>query len=105
MKLVVIFMVLLMAAVPCSQGQKRVTETEELIRGLESKLTVAILQGDSTSVERILADDYIEINAQGLLRMEETNEVDVSRSCVVDCSAVRSCRPGQNRFQDKGYFA
>ncbi|MFN2510643.1 MAG: nuclear transport factor 2 family protein [Pyrinomonadaceae bacterium] len=71
MKLVVIFMVLLIAAVPCSQGQKRVTETEELIRGLESKLAVAILQGDSTSVGRILADDYIEINAQGLLTRKE----------------------------------
>jgi hypothetical protein len=68
MKLVIIFMILLMAAAICSQGQERVNRTGELIRGLESKLTVAMLQGDSTLVDRILADDYIEVNAQGLLR-------------------------------------
>ena len=66
MKSVIIFTILLLAGVSF-HGQKRVTGTEELIRGLESKLTVAILQGDAPSVERILADDYIEINAQGLL--------------------------------------
>lgn len=67
MKLVIVFMILLMAAAPCYQGQERVTGTEELIRGLEAKLAVAMLQGDSKLVDRILADNYIEINAQGLL--------------------------------------
>lgn len=67
MKLVIMITILLMAATIGSQGQEPMTAAEELIRGLESKLSAAILQSDSKLVDRILADDYIEINAQGLL--------------------------------------
>lgn len=67
MKLAIMFMILLMWAAISSQGQERVSATEELIRELEAKLAVAIVQGDSKFVARILADNYIEINAQGLL--------------------------------------
>jgi len=67
MRLVTIFIILLMPAAICSHGQERVTATEGLLRGLDGKFSAAMLQGDLTVVDQILADDYIEINAQGLL--------------------------------------
>ena len=60
-------MILLMAASICSHGQERVTAAEELIKGLDGKLSAAMLQGDSKTVDELLAEDYIEINAQAVL--------------------------------------
>ncbi|MDQ3665435.1 MAG: nuclear transport factor 2 family protein [Acidobacteriota bacterium] len=68
MKLMIILtLVVLTAGAIFSLGQAQVTKTEELIRGMEGKLNAALLKGDSASVDAILADDYIEINAQGLV--------------------------------------
>lgn len=47
------------------EGVKR---TEGIIRGLDGELEAAFLKGDTASVDRILADDYMEITSQGLLR-------------------------------------
>lgn len=69
MKLTIMFtLVVLIAAAISSQGPERMTKREELIRQLDAKLTAALMEGDSASVDTILADDYVEINAQGLVR-------------------------------------
>lgn len=69
MKLTFIFILaLIMAAAVLSQGQKRMSTSAELIKQLDKKLTNALLKGDSASVEAILGDNYVEINAQGEMR-------------------------------------
>ena len=69
MKLTFIFILALtMAAAVLSQGQKRMSNSAELIKQLDKKLTNALLKGDSASVEAILGDNYVEINAQGEMR-------------------------------------
>lgn len=42
--------------------------TKEIIKELERQLAVALLRGDQASVDKILADDYIEITSQGSVR-------------------------------------
>ncbi len=87
MKLLIIFtLVVLIAAAIFSRGQERVTKTEELVREMEGKLTATLLQGDSASVDGILADDYIEINDQGLVRYKP----DVMATVRARASAPRS---------------
>ena len=41
------------------------TKTEEVIKQLDGKLTAALHKGDSASVDALLADNYVEVNAQG----------------------------------------
>ncbi len=98
MKLVFIFtLVVLIAAAIFSRGQERVTRTEELIRAMDGKLTAALLQGDSASVDAILADDYIEINAQGLVR----HKPDVMATVRARASAPRSKSVGPETSVDE----
>lgn len=79
MKLVTMFtLVVLIPAAIFSGGQERVTKTEELVKETDRKLTAALLHGDSASVDGILADDYVEINAQGLVRHKRDVMVTVS---------------------------
>jgi hypothetical protein len=59
---------LIMAAAVSSQGQKHMSNSAELIKQLDKKLTTALLKGDLTSVEAILGDNYVEITAQGEMR-------------------------------------
>lgn len=69
MKLMITFtLVSLIAGAIFSSGQERVRKTEDVVREMEGKLAAALLKSDSASVDAILADDYIEINAQGLVR-------------------------------------
>jgi Domain of unknown function (DUF4440) len=69
MKATIIFtLAVLMAGAICSQGQKRMSNSEELIRQLDKKLTTALIEGDSASVDAILGNNYVEINAQGEIR-------------------------------------
>jgi len=87
MKLLMMFtLVLLAAGAIFSQGQVRVTKTEELVRTIDGRLTAALLKGDVASVNAILADNYIEVNAQGLVR----NKSDVMRTVRAQASAPRS---------------
>lgn len=51
-----------------AQDEERGKKTEETIRQIERELAAALMQGDTASVDRILADNYIEINPQGLVR-------------------------------------
>ena len=69
MKATFIFtLALIMAAAVLAQGQKRMSNSAELIKQLDKKLTNALLKGDSASVDAILGDNYVEINAQGQMR-------------------------------------
>lgn len=56
-----------------------VKRTEGIIRGLDGELEAALLQGETASVDRILADDYTEITSQGLLR-HKTDVIAVVRA-------------------------
>ena len=51
----------------CS-AQNRKNNGEQAIKTLERELEAALLKGDSITLDRILADDYIEINPQGDVR-------------------------------------
>ena len=91
MKLVIMFtLVVLIPAAIFSRGQERVTKTEELVREMEGKLTAALLQGDSASVDGILDVDYIDINAQGLVRHKR----DVMATVSARASAPRAISIG-----------
>jgi hypothetical protein len=69
MKLAIIVMLgVLIASAVFSAGQERMTKAEELIRQLDGRIIEALLEGDLASVDSMLADDYIEINAQGLIK-------------------------------------
>jgi hypothetical protein len=69
MKFTFIFILaLIMAAAVLSQGQKRMSNSAELIKQLDKKLTNALVKGESASVEAIIGDNYVEINAQGEMR-------------------------------------
>lgn len=69
MNLLIIFtFAVLIVASTFSPGQEQVTKTEQIVREMEGKLTAALSEGDSASVDAILSDDYTEINAQGLIR-------------------------------------
>lgn len=47
---------------------KQVNASEKAIRQVERELETALLNGDSTTLDRILADDYVEIDAQGVIK-------------------------------------
>lgn len=44
---------------------KQVNANEKAIRQVERELETALLNGDSATLDRILADDYVEIDVQG----------------------------------------
>jgi ketosteroid isomerase-like protein len=50
------------------QDNSRKGKMEDVVKGLDQELSAAILRGDASSVEAILADDYIEISSQGSVR-------------------------------------
>ena len=91
MKLVIMLTLgFLIPAAIFSRGQERVRKTEELVKEIDRQLAAALLQGDSASVDRILADEYIEINAQGLVRHKR----DVMAILSARASAPRSKSAG-----------
>jgi hypothetical protein len=54
-----------------SQTMKPASVTEDLIKEMERELSTALLKGDVATVNRILAEEYVEISAQGVLRDKE----------------------------------
>jgi ketosteroid isomerase-like protein len=44
------------------------TNTENIIKNLQREFDEALMEGDVAAVDRILADDYLETTAQGLLK-------------------------------------
>lgn len=66
-KIVVAMLGLVLTLSPCyakNQGNNR----ELVIKKLERELEAALSKGDSVELDRILADDYIEIDAQGSVK-------------------------------------
>lgn len=51
-----------------SYAQNQGNNSELEIKKLERELEAALLKGDSVTLDRILADDYIEIDAQGSVK-------------------------------------
>lgn len=52
------------AVFPQDDGQA----IEQIVKTLERDLSTAIAKGDAATVDRILAEDYVEVTAQGLLQ-------------------------------------
>ncbi len=88
--LIILALVVLTATATVFSEQEKVTKTEELIGKVDGKLTAALLQGDSASVDAILADDYVEIDAQGSIR----HKSDVMTTVRARASAPRSISIG-----------
>ena len=63
-KSVVAIVALILVLSPC-QAQNQENKTDSVIKELERELARALLKNDSATLDRILADDYVEINAQG----------------------------------------
>jgi len=66
-KIVVTVLGLLLTLSP-GLAQNPKNNSELAIKTLERELEAALLKGDSSTLDRILADDYIEINPQGDVR-------------------------------------
>jgi hypothetical protein len=50
---------------PAGNSKQKVNADEKAIQQVEHELETALFKGDSASLDRILADDYVEIDAQG----------------------------------------
>lgn len=77
-------------------GQNRVANPQQSIQQLEQELETALLKGDSATLDRILAEDYIEINAQGGLR----KKVDVIAVARAMSAAPRGVMLGPEKTVD-----
>jgi hypothetical protein len=97
MKLRLIFtLALILAAAVPSPGQKHMSDSLELIKQLDKKLTNAFLKGDSALVEAILGDNYVEITAQGGMR----RKADVMAEVRMRASAPPSTSVGPEIFEE-----
>ena len=73
-----------------SQTMKPARVTEDLIKEMERQLSAALLKGDAATVDRIVADEYVEITAQGALRHKD----DVMALVRARASAPRAIAAG-----------
>jgi hypothetical protein len=53
---------------PAGKSRQQVNASEKAIKQLELELETALSKGDSGTLDRIFADDYVEIDAQGGLK-------------------------------------
>ena len=69
LRIVVAVMGLILTFSPCQSQTKRATQrknsSERVIKKLERDLATALAKGNSTVLDRLVAEEYIEINAQG----------------------------------------
>ena len=71
-KLLAVFAISLFSGLSVfSQTTRPLQVTEDAIREMEQLLSTALLKGDAPTVDRIIADDYVEITRQGVLRHKE----------------------------------
>jgi hypothetical protein len=54
-----------------AQTKKPPRVMEDLIQEMESQLSAALQKGDAATVDRIVADEYVEVTAQGGLRHKD----------------------------------
>jgi len=69
---------------PAVKSKRQVNANEKAIKQLERELATALSKGDSGTLDHLIADDYVEINAQGGLK---------TKTDVLTLSRVRSARP------------
>ena len=60
-------------------GQNQIDKSVMEIKKLESALEAALSKGESVTLDRILAEDYIEITAQGVVR-KKSDVITVARA-------------------------
>lgn len=77
-KIIVAVLGLFLTLSPC-YAQNQGNKSEMVIKKLESELEAALLKGDNVTLDRIIADDYIEITAQGDVK-KKANIIAVARS-------------------------
>jgi ketosteroid isomerase-like protein len=94
---IILTLATLVAVATFSLGQKAVPKTDELIKRLDGKLTAALLKGDVATVDTMITDDYIEIDAQGLVR----HKPDVMASVRAQASAPPSISIGPETRVDE----
>lgn len=69
---------------PAGNSKQKVNTDEKAIQQVERELETALLKGDSATLDRILADDYVEIDAQGGVK---------NRTDILDLARARSAAP------------
>jgi hypothetical protein len=74
----------LVLTLPFCYGQKRGNNSEMAIKTVEHELEAALSKGDVAELERILADDYLEITSQGDVR---------KKADVIAVARAMSARP------------
>lgn len=69
LRIVVAVMGLILTFSPCQSQTKRPTQrknsSEQVIKKLERELQAALSRGDSAVLDRLVADDFLQISAQG----------------------------------------
>jgi uncharacterized protein DUF4440 len=83
-KIVIAVLGLVLTLSPCYAQNRKKDRNETVIKALEGELEAALLKGDSVKLDRILAEDYIEINAQGDV---------ANRAEVISLARARSSLP------------
>jgi hypothetical protein len=69
---------------PAGNSKQKVNADEKAIQQVERELETALLKGDGAILDRILADDYVEIDAQGGIK---------KKTDVLALARARSARP------------
>ena len=87
----------LFLALPFCYAQKRVNNSEMAIRTVERDLEAALSKGDRVELDRILADDYIEIDAQGNIK----KKADVIASARARSAGPRGVVIGPDKTVDE----
>lgn len=94
-KIVVAVLGLVLTLSPC-YAQNQGNNGEVVIKKLERELEAALLKGDSVELDRILADDYIEIDAQGGVK----KKADVIAVARARSAAPRGVSVGPDKIVD-----
>ena len=87
-KIVVAGLGLVLTLTLCS-AQNPKKSSDVTIKTLERELEAALLKGDSSALDRILADDYIGIDAQGGLK-KKADLIAVARARRAGSGAIGS---------------
>jgi ketosteroid isomerase-like protein len=80
---------------PCF-GRNQENNSELAIKQLEVELETALSKGDSVTLDRILADDFIEVNSRGVIKKKS----DVIASAHARSAAPHSVSVGPTRTVD-----
>ncbi len=78
-------------------GQNQSANPNQAIQKLERELEAALLKGDSATLDRILAEDYVEITAQGVVK----KKADVIKVARAMSAAPRGVMLGPEKTVDE----